>query len=223
MARRDPEFEALMEEVPPEVEEEAFHKDDPENPVKVIIVKDPDTPYHMYPEMDLQKPKPAHHRHSRLQTRKARCRAVRRANGLAKMWGWPIHPGYRDDLTSGFIHSYTSDRKPCSCDRCGHRRDWYGKTLQEKRIDDAEEVEDVGEPIEEIILEDFFEDEPSKRSTEEISEMALRYVYDMGDVGGFIEGYLDPTRIEDPELATLWHDAQFLIWEIKRKLGLERF
>jgi hypothetical protein len=120
------------------------------------------------------------------------------------------------------VMSYTSDRTPCSCYRCGNPRRRTGKkTLQEVKLDESERFDEDIAPVEEVPVEEFVEDELPRRTTEQIAEMVLRYVHGMGDVGGYIEGYLSPAEIEDPELATMWHDAKFLIWEIKRKLGLE--
>ena len=130
MPRRDPEFEALLDEVPleVEVEEEAIHKDDPEDPIE--IVEDGGSGELM------EKPHP--HRHGRLQIRRAFRKARRRAERRADQHN--IWPEYRQK----WVARHTMDRTPCSCPGCSNHRDGFGRTsIQEQRVEEAESVDEM--------------------------------------------------------------------------------
>ena len=66
------------------------------------------------------------------------------------MWGWfdPDPPHYlairdnADELILRHVKQLAITPTPCSCDMCGHQRKWNGPTLQERRLNDAEDYEE---------------------------------------------------------------------------------
>ncbi len=90
-----------------------------------------------FPERPVRK----RHRHSREQIRMAREKALLRARRLISNTFWMANDD-DEDWKERMAHRFSTDRKPCSCDRCGHRRKWEGPPVSEQRVADRERFDD---------------------------------------------------------------------------------
>ena len=167
------------------------------------------------------RPSPSHHRHNRLQSRLAFKKARRRAERKAK------HYGIDEEDFPYWVARNTRDRTPCSCPMCGNKRRWFGeKTMQEKRIEefevvDDEEVEGIimgNDSIDEFDEYDEYDDWMFPLTNAEIGEMLES---NRGRIGELVDHILWPFEVEDREMSELCEELQKIVLKIRELLSME--